>query len=270
MPSQVITNCKTAREMQKALQIQYEGSGIVLNYNTIETYVHIKYENFKSLEVFIISFNKVVNKLSTLQIPPPDTQYLIMFIISLQGAQPIQSERQRSNYRNSLLPTLVQLIQDITDKARNKDSRTSSAMYGNRTFRVPNKKPSSDRLKCLGCSMEKPRHPPTDCFTTNHEKRKTQEKEHDKKQIIIKNRKKVDSSDSKSKKSKKDKDKDKGKKKDNEKSESDDNKLRFRRYTSSRYALTIEYKITKAMSVLKSIRWLVDTGADQYFCHSRE
>ena len=172
MPSQVIANCKTAREIQKALQIQYEGSDIVLNYNTIETYVYIKYKDFKSLEVFIISFNKVVNKLSTLQIPPPDIQYLIMFIMSLQGAQPIWSERQRSNYRNSLLPTLVQLIQDITDEARNKDSRTSLAMYGNRTFRVPNKKPLSDRPKYSRYSIEKPRHPPADCFTTNHEKRK--------------------------------------------------------------------------------------------------
>ena len=139
-------------------------------------------------------------------------------------------------------------------------------MYGNRTFRVPNKKPLSDRPKCSRYSMEKPRHPPTDCFTTNHEKRKAQEKEHDKKQIIIKNRKKVDGSDSKSKKSKKDK----GKKKDNEKSESDDNEPRFRGYTSSRYALTTEYKITKAMSVLKSMRQLVDTRADQHFCYSRE
>ena len=135
-------------------------------------------------------------------------------------------------------------------------------MYNNRTFRVLNKKLSSDRLKYSRYSIEKPRHPPADCFTTNHEKRKAQEKEHDKKQIIIKNRKKVDGSDSKSKKSKKDKDKDKGKKKDNEKSESDDNEPRFRGYTSSRYALTIEYKITKAMSVLKSMRWLVDTRAD--------
>ena len=182
--------------------------------------------------------------------------------MSLQGAQPIWSERQRSNYRNSLLPTLAQLIQDIIDKARNKDSRTSLVMYGNRTFEVPNKKPLSDRPKYSRYGIEKPRHPPADCFTTNHEKRKAQEKEHDKKQIIIKNRKKVDGSDSKSKKSKKDKDKDKGKKKDNEKSESDDNKLRFRRYTSSRYALTTEYKITKAISVLKSIRQLIDTRAD--------
>ena len=139
-------------------------------------------------------------------------------------------------------------------------------MYGNRTFRVPNKKPLSDRPKYSRYSIEKPRHPPADCFTTNHEKRKAQEKEHDKKWIIIKNKKKVDGSDSKSKKSKKDK----RKKKDNEKSESDDNKPRFRGYTSSRYALTTEYKITKAISVLKSIRWLIDTRADQYFCYSRE
>ena len=143
-------------------------------------------------------------------------------------------------------------------------------MYGNRTFGVPNKKPSSDRPKCSGCGMEKPRHPPADCFTTNHEKRKAWEKEHDKKWIIMKNGKKVDGSDSKSKKSKKDKDKDKGKKKDNEKSESDDDEPRFGGYTGSRYALTTEYKITKAMSVLKSMRWLVDTRADQYFCYSRE
>ena len=143
-------------------------------------------------------------------------------------------------------------------------------MYNNRTFRVPNKKPLSDRPKYFRYSIEKPRHPPTDYFTTNHEKRKAQEKEHDKKQIIIKNRKKVDGLDSKSKKSKKDKDKDKGKKKDNEKSEFDDNELRFERYTSSRYALTIEYKITKAISVLKSMRQLIDTRVNQYFCYSRE
>ena len=172
MPSQVITNYKTAREMQKALQIQYEGSSIVLNYNTIETYVHIKYKNFKSLEAFIISFNKAVNKLSTLQIPPLDIQYLIMFIMSLQGAQSIQSERQRSNYRNSLLSILVQLIQDITDKARNKDSRTSLVMYSNRTFRVSNKKLLSDRPKYFRYNIEKLRYLPTNYFTTNHEKRK--------------------------------------------------------------------------------------------------
>ena len=178
MPSQVITNYKTARKIQKALQIQYEGSGIVLNYNTIETYVYIKYKDFKSLEAFIISFNKVVNKLSTLQIPPPDVQYLIMFIMSLQGAWPIWLERQRSNCRNSLLFILVQLIQDIINKARNKDNRTSLIMYDNRTFKVLNKKPSSDRSKYSKYSIEKPRHLFVDCFTTNHEKRKAQEKDH--------------------------------------------------------------------------------------------
>ena len=50
-------------------------------------------------------------------------------------------------------------------------------MYDNRTLRVPNnnlnsKKPSSDRPKYSRYNIEKPRHLPADCFTTNHEKRK--------------------------------------------------------------------------------------------------
>jgi hypothetical protein len=39
--AQLLVGCKSAREMWTTLQTQYEGSGIVLNYNAIETYTKI-------------------------------------------------------------------------------------------------------------------------------------------------------------------------------------------------------------------------------------
>ena len=50
------------------LQQQYEGTKVVLNYNTIKEYTRIKYEDYTSLEKFIIAFKKLIKKLVTLNI----------------------------------------------------------------------------------------------------------------------------------------------------------------------------------------------------------
>lgn len=52
----LLIGCKSAPEMWKTLQTQYEGTGAVLNYNAIKEYTRIKYEDYNSLEKFIIAF----------------------------------------------------------------------------------------------------------------------------------------------------------------------------------------------------------------------
>ena len=65
------------------LQIQYKRIRVVLNYNAIESYTKIKYENYPNLKQFIIAFKKAIKKLANLNISPPKSWYPILFIMAL-------------------------------------------------------------------------------------------------------------------------------------------------------------------------------------------
>ena len=71
------------------LQTQYEGTGAVLNYNAIELYTKIKYNDYPDLEYFIIAFKKAIEKLTNLDISPPKSWHPILFIMALSNAWPI-------------------------------------------------------------------------------------------------------------------------------------------------------------------------------------
>ena len=96
-PTQLLAGCKSARAMWVTLQNQYEGSGTVLNYNAIEAYVRIKYEDYPNLEQFIIAFKGAIEKLASLDISPPDSWHPLLFIMALSETWPIWAERQHSN-----------------------------------------------------------------------------------------------------------------------------------------------------------------------------
>ena len=123
-PIQMLAGCKSARKMWTTLQTQYKGIGAVLSYNTIKLYTKIKYKDYPNLEHFIIAFKKAIEKLTNLNISLPESWHLILFIMSLSDAQPIQAERQQLNSQKELTQLLLSaLIEDITDKARNKDKK---------------------------------------------------------------------------------------------------------------------------------------------------
>ena len=63
---QVIQRKKTALECWEALELNYEGKGNVLKYNAIMHFINIKYEDFSSLDNFIIGFQRALEKLTTL------------------------------------------------------------------------------------------------------------------------------------------------------------------------------------------------------------
>jgi hypothetical protein len=158
------------------LQSQYEGTGAVLNFNAIETYTKIKYEDYTNLEQFIIGFKKAIEKLANLEISPPDAWHPILFIIALSDAWPIWAERQRSNTRSEATKlTLSALIEDITDEARKKDKKADGSIHYN--GKPPTKgKPNSkfkDSAKgksgkmCKNCENPNARHEPENCLVTN-------------------------------------------------------------------------------------------------------
>ena len=68
------------------LQTQYKGTGAVLNYNTIELYIKIKYDNYPNLKHFIIVFKKAIKKLANFDISLPELWHPILFIIALFNA----------------------------------------------------------------------------------------------------------------------------------------------------------------------------------------
>jgi hypothetical protein len=72
IPQTLITDCQTAKEMWSTLQTHYEGSGTVLKYQALETYTRIRYEDYNSLEQFIVAFKKAIEKLSKLKMVPPE------------------------------------------------------------------------------------------------------------------------------------------------------------------------------------------------------
>jgi hypothetical protein len=55
----------------------------VLNYNVIESYTKIKYEDYPNLEQFIIVFKKAIEKLLNLDISLSEVWHLILFIMAL-------------------------------------------------------------------------------------------------------------------------------------------------------------------------------------------
>ena len=65
------------------VQTQYKGTGVVLNYNTIELYIKIKYDDYPDLKHFIIVFKKAIKKLINFNISLPELWRPILFIIAL-------------------------------------------------------------------------------------------------------------------------------------------------------------------------------------------
>ena len=50
--------------MWTILQTQCKGTGAVLNYNAIKSYIKIKYNDYFDLQHFIITFKKAIEKLT--------------------------------------------------------------------------------------------------------------------------------------------------------------------------------------------------------------
>ena len=93
----MLAGYKLIYKIQVTLQTQYKGTKVVLNYNAIKLYIKIKYNNYPNFKHFIIAFKKAIKKLINLNISPPELQYLILFIMALSDAQPIQVKRQQLN-----------------------------------------------------------------------------------------------------------------------------------------------------------------------------
>ena len=195
----------TALDMWESLQHQYEGSGTVLEYNAIQTYVSMKYDDYTSLEKFVVAFKLSIAKLDALEIAPPQQWNPVMFIAACSERWPIWAERQRSNLRSATTKakkaeiTLESLIEDITDEARANSSSSiisGQALYGNKSNSANNgnrKKggggggqkskqqlAADARPDCKHCKQPKPFHPPQDCYVVNKELRDAYEKKNGK------------------------------------------------------------------------------------------
>ena len=75
--------------MWTTLQTQYKETGAVFNYNAIELYTKIKYNNYLDLKHFIIVFKKAIKKLANLDISLPKSWHSILFIMALSNTWPI-------------------------------------------------------------------------------------------------------------------------------------------------------------------------------------
>ena len=85
----MLAGCKLVYKIWVTLQTQYKGTGVVFNYNTIELYIKIKYNNYPNFKHFIIAFKKAIKKLTNLNISPPESWHPILFIMALFDAWPI-------------------------------------------------------------------------------------------------------------------------------------------------------------------------------------
>ena len=88
----MLAGYKSVYKIQVTLQTQYKGTRAVFNYNTIKLYIKIKYNNYPNFKHFIIAFKKVIEKLVNLNISLSKSWHLILFIIALFNAWPIQAE----------------------------------------------------------------------------------------------------------------------------------------------------------------------------------
>ncbi|KAK6586176.1 hypothetical protein PZA11_001233 [Diplocarpon coronariae] len=205
---------KSALDMWEALQKQYEGSGTVLEYNAIQTYVTIKYDDFNSLEAYVVAFRLSITKLEALDSAPPSHWHPIMFIAGCSNRWPIWADRQRSNLRSAMAAgrkseiTLEALIEDITDEARASQSSkmNGTVLYGNKSASKPHSSDykksenkggfkdskkstsrnntSSPNSPCPHCKQPEPYHKAEDCFAINKSKREAWEKDSGKKYVF--------------------------------------------------------------------------------------
>ena len=88
----MLAGYKSVYKIQITLQTQYKGTRVVFNYNTIKLYIKIKYNDYPNFKHFIIVFKKAIKKLINFDISLPELWYLILFIIALSDAWPIQAE----------------------------------------------------------------------------------------------------------------------------------------------------------------------------------
>ena len=127
--------------------------------------------------------------------------------MAVQDAFPIWAERQRSAIRNpESKVTLVSLIVDLADEARNKDKKASSALYGgkpdskgskgNKGNKGGNKKDKKDKKDdkpkpnpkshfCKHCKDPEAKHEDEDCFVVNKKGREWFKKKYDKKYVLF-------------------------------------------------------------------------------------
>ena len=82
----MLAGYKSAYKIQVTLQTQYKGTRAVFNYNTIKSYIKIKYDNYPNFKHFIIVFKKAIKKLVNFNISLPKLWHLILFIIALSNA----------------------------------------------------------------------------------------------------------------------------------------------------------------------------------------
>jgi hypothetical protein len=262
VPVQVIQGKKTALECWQALELNYEVKGNVLKYNAIMHFINIKYEDFSSLDNFIIGFRKSLEKLTTLQTAPPDEWGPWVFIGCVADAFPIWAERQRSVNRNDEKPpSLDSLIADIVDENRSKNANQkpsdSQALYnkdnkgkgagGSGQQANGGKDKNKKDKKCKHCKQPNPRHSESDCMEINLEKRKAWEEKTSKKWVPYSeySKKKEDS-----------------KKKTPAPDKSDDGKdttFGFAAFTTG----------STAFLSLNQDRWLADSGANGHVANNR-
>ena len=88
----MLVEYRLAYKIKITLQTQYKETGAVFSYNVIKLYIKIKYDNYPNLKQFIIVFKKAIKKLANFNISLPKLQHLILVIIALFNAQPIQVE----------------------------------------------------------------------------------------------------------------------------------------------------------------------------------
>ena len=86
---QMLAGYKLICKMWVILQTQYKGTGVILNYNAIELYMKIKYDDYPNLKQFIIVFKKAIKKLANFENFPPELWHSILFIMALFNIQPI-------------------------------------------------------------------------------------------------------------------------------------------------------------------------------------
>ncbi len=143
----------------------------------------IRYDDYTSLELFVIAFRKNIERLSNMGCVPPEEWHPIVFVTAVSNTWPVWAERQRSNLRvkNNTI-TLESLIEDLTDEARvkNKSGPSGSALYGQKGGNNKDKggkgkgkgKESKDRTPCKHCGIPGAKYEPNDCLAVNTKKRK--------------------------------------------------------------------------------------------------
>ena len=116
---------QTAKDYIDHLKQTFEARGLIHKANVWETFVKLRYQSDQAITTFLSRYQEAVQGVKQVKLALDDKIINYQFINAVDEHFPIWAQIQRDKIRDGHTILLLQLIADLTDEARRKDSAKS-------------------------------------------------------------------------------------------------------------------------------------------------